>query len=81
MPVWGRPVIAVSFVAVGLQDHKLAIDAYEELQNACGTEHGWSSDRVLGLLAILLEKHDAVAGHFEDALTFCRDNGIKKELA
>ena len=33
------------------------------------------------MLAILLDDPDSAIGHFEDALTFCRDSGYLKELA
>ena len=33
------------------------------------------------MLAVLLEDPDSAIGHFEDALTFCRENGCLKELA
>ena len=38
-------------------------------------------NRVSGLLAVSLEDPDSAIGHFEDALTFCRENGCLKELA
>ncbi len=38
-------------------------------------------NRVSGLLAVLLEDPDSAIGHFEDALTFCRENACLKELA
>ena len=39
-----------------------------------------SIDRVLGRLAALCDMDDA-AGHFEDALAFCRKVGYRPELA
>ncbi|MFQ6030024.1 MAG: hypothetical protein ACE5Q6_21335, partial [Dehalococcoidia bacterium] len=40
-----------------------------------------SIDRVLGLLANTMEGAGKAAGHFEDALTFCRNSGYRPELA
>ena len=40
-----------------------------------------SSDRLLGLLAQTMSKHDDAAIHFEDAIAFCRKAGYRPELA
>jgi tetratricopeptide (TPR) repeat protein len=39
------------------------------------------TDRILGLLAQTLGKHDLAIQHFEDALEFCRDGGARPEPA
>ena len=38
-------------------------------------------DRILGLLASTVERSEIAAGHFEDALTFCRNAGYRPQLA
>ena len=38
-------------------------------------------DRVLGLLAQTMGNLNSAAGHFEDALAFCRKAGYRPELA
>ena len=40
-----------------------------------------SSDRLLGLLALTIGRLDDAAGHFEDAVAFCRHAGYRLELA
>jgi len=57
------------------------VEPYQLLAPMNSLELGMSTDRVSGQLALLLDDHDAAVRHFEDALTFCRDNGILKELA
>ena len=42
---------------------------------------GLGLDRVLGLLAHTMGKLEDAAGHFEDALAFCRKAGYRPELA
>jgi len=67
--------------AVALQDREADVEPYQLLAPMNSLELGMSTDRVSGQLALLLDDHDAAVRHFEDALTFCRDNGILKELA
>ena len=38
-------------------------------------------DRVLGLLSATLGRPEQAAAHYEDALAFCRDIGVRPELA
>ena len=38
-------------------------------------------DRLLGLLAHVMDKLDMANGHYEDALGFCRKGGYRPELA
>ena len=40
-----------------------------------------TTDRILGLLAQTLGKHDLAIQHFEEGLEFCRDGGVRPELA
>jgi ATP/maltotriose-dependent transcriptional regulator MalT len=42
---------------------------------------GLAIDRLLGLLAHTMGNLDQAAGHFEDALAFCRKAGFQPELA
>ena len=40
-----------------------------------------SLDRLLGLLAQVMDKLDVAKDHYEDALSFCRKAGFQPELA
>ena len=40
-----------------------------------------SADRLLGLLSQTMDNLDQEAGHFDDALAFCRKAGYRPELA
>jgi tetratricopeptide (TPR) repeat protein len=81
-PRWSRLVaITAGIVSVALRDKGEALEPYRSLASLNSLESGLSTDRVSGLLAVLLEDPDSAIGHFEDALTFCRDSGYLKELA
>ena len=73
---------SAGMVAVALRDKDGAQHPYRLLtRSGALLPMGLSSDRVLGLLAALLDDPAAAVGHFEDALAFCRENGCLKELA
>jgi hypothetical protein len=44
-------------------------------------EQGMSTDRIAGLIALMLGDKTSAIGHFEDALSFCRENGCTVQLA
>ena len=71
-----RARIALAFVAVERGDRQSAREQYDALlpyRGVMTNGHPPITDRVLGLLAQTLGRIDEVAGHFEDALAFCRD--------
>ena len=46
------------------------------------TTQGWLSvDRLLGLLSTVADRPETTVRHFEAALAFCRDSGMRPELA
>ena len=73
--------LAAGIVAVATDDKSLAPEPYEALKPLNGYEAGMSTDRVMGLLTVLMGDLDAAAVHFEEALTFSRKFGCVKELA
>ena len=75
-------ITSAGLVAVAPQDREMAKKPYELLAPVSSRlQLAVSTDRILGLLAVLLGDNDAAAKHFEDAMTFCRVVGAKKELA
>ncbi|MCH8223271.1 MAG: hypothetical protein IH868_07670 [Chloroflexi bacterium] len=67
--------------AVSQQDTATAQVVYDGLMPAKDTLVRVASDRVRGQLARLLGDTDNAIEHFEDALKFTRDNGLRPELA
>ena len=78
--------LGLGLIAVAEGDTGLAQEQYALLEGLSLQEfQGWirasmTVSRVLGLLAHTTGRLDQEAGHFEDALTFCR-NGYRPELA
>ncbi|MFQ6027623.1 MAG: hypothetical protein ACE5Q6_09045, partial [Dehalococcoidia bacterium] len=65
-------------------DQSAASEQYQYLEAWRGMMDwrlGSTVDRVLGLLAHTMDEPDKAAGHFEDALAFCRKVGYRPELA
>lgn len=60
-----------------------AAEQYEHLKEYPGIllPFFWSSDWVLGLLATTMNDPARAAGHFSDALSFCRRAGYRPQLA
>ena len=73
--------LATGMDAVSQQDAATAQVAYDGLMSAKDTLVRAASDRVRGQLAKLLGDTDAAIEHFEDALKFTRDNGLRPEFA
>ena len=69
----------LALLAVHRSDAEAAAEQYQALRSR---QIQWiASDRLLGLLAHTMGKLDDAAGHFEDALDFCRKAGYRPELA
>jgi tetratricopeptide (TPR) repeat protein len=80
--VWARAGSAVMAVLRG--DVEAVREQYPTLESLRGTLLLFgtvSGDRLLGLLAQTMGNLDKAAGHFEDALAFCRKAGYRPELA
>ncbi len=84
-----RPVAALyakaglALLAVLKGDQSAAAEHYAFLLRQRGTMI-WtlsSADRLLGLLSQTMRNLGQAAGHFEDALAFCRKSGCRPELA
>ncbi len=76
--------IGLGLIAVNRGVATSAQELYVALEHARGTVEtsgAISLDRSFGLLAHTMGNHNTVAGHFEDALTFCRKAGYPPELA
>jgi len=80
--------IGLALIAVQRRDETAAGELYGALQPIAGTMApqsnigpGLSVDRLLGLLSQTMGNLERAAGHFDDALTFCRKAGYKPELA
>ncbi len=80
--------IGLALIAVQRRDTTAASEMYVALQPIAGTMApqtnmgpGLAIDRLLGLLAHTMGNLDQAAGHFEDALAFCRKAGFRPELA
>ncbi len=87
-------VASIGIIAVAWDDREAAAAVYPELKaaraagtrlagsTAMGVGPTWTSvDRVLGALADMTGDPTAAAGHFEDALAFCRRASYRPELA
>jgi tetratricopeptide (TPR) repeat protein len=74
---------SLALMAVGRGDAAAAQRHYPALEAARGTfiYESMAGDRLLGLLAALMGEPETAVGHFERALTFCRDGGCAPELA
>ena len=73
----------LALLAVQVGDQSAAKEHYAYLLGQRSTMM-WtlsSVDRLLGLLSQTMGNLDQAAGHFEDALTFCRRAGYRPELA
>ena len=73
----------LALLAVQVGDQSAAKEHYAYLLGQRSTMI-WtlsSVDRLLGLLSQTMGNLDQAAGHFEDALTFCRRAGYRPELA
>lgn len=76
----GRATLAL--VAVGKGDIAAADALYTELASVPGFMVFYvNTDRILGLLAVTLERLDQAESHFEDALAFNRKAGYRPDLA
>ena len=76
--------MGLALIAVLQSDVESAVEQYSFLEPHRGALSPWSvlsADRVLGLLAQTMGKHDDAKDHFEDALAFCRRAGYRPELA
>ena len=74
--------VALALLAVQKGDQPAAEELYDYLLGHRGTMI-WtlsSADRILGLLSQTMGNLDQAAGHFEEALTFCRKAGYHPEL-
>jgi ATP/maltotriose-dependent transcriptional regulator MalT len=69
--------------AVGTKDYALAEEQYIALTGLPGKMRGSfiCGDRLMGLLAHTIGNPDQATAHFEDALTFCRKESFRPELA
>lgn len=84
-PSW-RLVARVSLALIAVQngDAKKAEEQYPYVNERPGIlvpNQNMSTDHVLGLVAHAMGNLDDAQGHFEDALTFCRNAGYLPELA
>ena len=76
--------IGLGLVAVYRANAASAQESYSALEHTRGTfetSGAISMDRILGLLAHTMGILATAAGHFEDALAFCRKAGYRPELA
>ncbi|MCH8816638.1 MAG: protein kinase [Chloroflexi bacterium] len=76
--------VARGFLADAEGDRPAAERAYEELSGYSGIASGESFvpyDRLLGLLASLLGRHDDAVQHFENALELCRQAEFRPQHA
>ena len=80
--------IGLALIVVQRQDEAAASELYGALQPVAGSMvpqsnfgPGLAVDRLLGLLAQTMGSLDKSAGHFDDALAFCRKAGFRPELA
>ena len=74
----------LALLAVQRDDAASAQEQYAALQSQQGTFLSVANlafDHLLGLLAQTMRQPDKAAGHFEDALAFCRKAGYRPELA
>ncbi|MCH7907398.1 MAG: hypothetical protein IIB26_08195 [Chloroflexi bacterium] len=81
--MWRRIIryCGVGLAAVVQGDIGAAQRAYDDLEPWRSLMWAASTDRILGLLAQTLGKHDLAIQHFEEGLEFCRDGGCMPELA
>ena len=68
-------------MAVMNDDSEAAREQYAALKPSAGINIYVNVDRILGLLARTSGDLGQAAGHFEDALSFCRKAGYNPELA
>ncbi|MCH7713417.1 MAG: AAA family ATPase, partial [Chloroflexi bacterium] len=78
--------LSLGLIAVQRGDVAAAAEQYSALGPYRGTMMApmvwWTSaDRLLGLLSETMGNSDQAAGHFEDAMVFCRKAGYRPELA
>jgi tetratricopeptide (TPR) repeat protein len=73
---------ALGVIAVLRRDASSASERYLQLRASATGPHVYfmTVDRVLGLLARTMGDAQTAAGHFEDALAFCRKGGYRPEL-
>jgi len=80
-----RARMALAMLAVLRADGAMAAEQYEVLESMRGTQLAAGgmvcSDRLLGLLALAMDRNDDAMDHFEDALGFCRRAGYRPEYA
>ena len=83
--VWARSVqLGLALIAVQEDDTAAAPDFYQAWRKQRARMDTWcrvSLDRVLGLLAQTMGNLGDAAGHFDEALAFCRKAGYRPELA
>ncbi len=73
---------AVGCLAPRIDVAEMLAAAYRDLAPRTQTATGIvSADRMLGRLALALQKPDDAITHFEDGLEFCRKAGYRPELA
>jgi ATP/maltotriose-dependent transcriptional regulator MalT len=76
--------IGLAMLAVCRKDSAGAQDQYAALESWRGTVVPFAMtfvDRVLGLLALTMDRLDQAGSHFEDSMAFCRKAGFRPELA
>ena len=76
--------IAMGFLAEAEEDRETAGRIYEELSGYTGTASLYTFmpfDRLLGLLASLLDRHADAVQHFESAMELCRRAEFRPQLA
>ena len=76
--------IGLAVLAAERSDAAAAEEQYPELEGQSGTVLillGMAADRLLGLLALTMEKFDTAFAHFDAALSFCDRSGYRPEYA
>ena len=76
--------LGMALLSVERGDIPTATEQYAALQSWRGTIFIFANlvvDRVLGLLSHKMGNLDQAIGHFEESLTFCREEGFRPELA
>ena len=74
--------MGLALMAVIQSDRKSGRELYSQFIPMKGFLFvGTAVDRILGLLASTIDQPEEAAGHFEDALAFCRNAGYRPELA
>ena len=84
VPVYSRflMMITLGLIAAGRGDREEVRELYNTIKETRGANYLglMADDRLLGILSHAMGELEQAAGHFEDALTFCR-KGFRPELA